>query len=292
MVTARSATVRPEAPASASAQAAPRPRVIPSEQVISFQGQGVSLAASWYKASPEAPVVVLLHRLGGQRSEWQPLIQQLIKEGPELSLLALDLRGHGQSGASEGRIGGGLLGKDIEAMTGDLQAALGEVDRRLERKASRVLGLGADLGATVLVGAASREPRWAALGLLAPVAGLRGVDIYKPFASVRTRPTLLGVAREDPVSQEPFKAMSSMVGATITTKTYEGTEHNVVRLAASTPTLWGDLVTWVSAVAGEAPALAPASAPSASASAAPVASAPAAPSASTPAPSASGGKKK
>lgn len=223
---------------------------------------------------------MLLHRLGGQREEWKPLIQELLKEGPEVSILALDLRGHGQSSTVEGRMGGGLQGKDIEAMTGDVQAAIAEVDRRLGHPAKPLLGIGADLGATVLVKAASQEPRWTALGLLAPVAGLRGVDIYRPFASIRSRPTFLGAAQEDPVSLEPFKAMSTMVGASITVKAYQGTEHNILRLAASTPTLWGDLIAWLSSITG-APATsssgaAPAasSAPPSSSAVAPVASTP------------------
>lgn len=289
--------------ASASAAAPPRPRVIPTEQVISFAGQGgVSLSASWYKASPEAPVLVLLHRLGGQRAEWQPLVQRLLKDGPELSLLALDQRGHGQSGASEGRVGGGLQGKDIERMAEDLRAALGEVDRRLERKAGSLIGVGADLGATVLVLAASQDPRWSGLVLMAPVAGLRGVDIYRPFAAVRRRPTLLIAAREDPVSLEPFKAMSSMVGGALTSKQYEGQEHNITRLASATPGLWGDVVGWVTAaVSPSAPASASASGsappsasgPSASASALPSTAPPgasAAPSSGAPGPGKPKGK--
>jgi pimeloyl-ACP methyl ester carboxylesterase len=213
----------------------------------------VTLAGSWYQASPEAPVVVLLHRLGGQRSDWRPLVQKLLNDGPELSLLALDLRGHGQSGASEGRVGGGLQRKDIEQIPGDLRAALAEVDRRLGRKADRVVGVGADLGATALALAASQDPRWSALALLAPVAALRGVDIYRPFAEVRRRPVWLAAAREDPISQEPFKAMVSMVGATLTSKQYEGQEHNVTRLAAATPALWDDLGSWLAIAASGQP---------------------------------------
>lgn len=278
-----SAATSPGAPASATAP--PRPRVIPTEQVISFAGQGgVSLSAGWYKASPEAPVVVLLHRLGGQRAEWQPLVQRLLKDGPELSLLVLDQRGHGQSGASEGRVGGGLQGKDIERMAEDLRAALAEVDRRLERKASPLLGVGADLGATVLALAASQEPRWSGLVLMAPVAGLRGVDIYRPFAAVRRRPTLLIAAREDPVSLEPFKAMSSMVGGALTSKQYEGQEHNVTRLASATPALWPDVVAWVTAtVSPSASAPSSASASASSSASAPSASAPSASASAPPA---------
>lgn len=235
-------------------------------------------------------MVVLLHRMGGQRGDWRPLVQRLVNDGPERSVLALDLRGHGQSGASEGRVGGGLQGKDIEQIPGDLKAALAEVDRRLGRKADPLIGVGADLGATALALAASQDPRWSALALLAPVAGLRGVDIYRPFAEVRRRPVWLAAAREDPISQEPFKAMTSMVGARITSKQYEGQEHNVTRLAAATPALWDDLAEWLATAGAGQPA------PATSASASPPASAGASASgASPPAPPPSarpaGGKK-
>jgi pimeloyl-ACP methyl ester carboxylesterase len=291
VVEPRSATpvAPPEPTPVPAATQPPRPRIIPEEQVITVQGQGgVTLGASWYPTSKEAPVLVLLHRLAGNRGDWQPLVQALRKEGPELSMLALDLRGHGQSGASEGRSGGGLQGKDIERMPEDLALALTEVERRLGARPTRLLGVGADLGATVLVLAANQDPRWSALALAAPVAGLRGVDLYRPFSALRQRSILLMAAREDPVSREPFQAMSGMVGLNLTTRQYEGTEHNFTSLAVKNATLWPELVTWLGGVAQGGPPPASSAAPSA---AAPPSAAPAQPSSSAAPGRGPGGKK-
>lgn len=236
------------AQASASAPAPPpRPRVIPTAQETTLTtSDKVSLAATWYGVGPTAPVIVMLHRLGGRRADWKPLVDRLLKDGPEASMLLVELRGHGQSGpAAEGRVGGGLKGSDIEAMDADVQAAVAEIDRRLGQPAATLVGVGSDLGATVLTRAARADTRWRALALLSPVGALRGVDIYRPFADVRKRRTLLAGIQTDKISLEPIQTMSTMVGANATMKLYEGRTTEAHNPGPAAAALWDGVAGWL-----------------------------------------------
>jgi pimeloyl-ACP methyl ester carboxylesterase len=56
-------------------------------------GSGISLAYD-IAGSPDAPVVVLLHALGEQRSSWAPVMDRFTES---FRVIAVDLRGHGDS---------------------------------------------------------------------------------------------------------------------------------------------------------------------------------------------------
>jgi hypothetical protein len=59
---------------------------------------GVLLHADlWRTGDPEAPAVVLVHQARSDRSEWASFVSELRARAPGLTVLALDLRGHGAS---------------------------------------------------------------------------------------------------------------------------------------------------------------------------------------------------
>ncbi|MBN2445294.1 MAG: alpha/beta fold hydrolase, partial [Phycisphaerae bacterium] len=72
-------------------------------RVVSFPAyDDYTLSADYYapkSAREPAPVVILLHDCGADRTCWQPLIAPLYQAG--FAVLALDLRGHGHSATSE-----------------------------------------------------------------------------------------------------------------------------------------------------------------------------------------------
>src|SRR5438552_1717881 len=97
-VPASSGTSRAALPASAATTAvsAARPPAPPA-QVTFTTDDGVTIGATLHPgATPDAPAVVLVHQLGSTRAEWDPLVAQL-SHPPALTLLAIDMRGHGES---------------------------------------------------------------------------------------------------------------------------------------------------------------------------------------------------
>lgn len=86
--------------------------------VIEFAGHGVRLAAD--VEGPEGgPTVLLLHGGGQTRHSWGLAVRALSSAGTRC--VALDLRGHGDSGwASDGSYGPESISKDVEAVVGQL----------------------------------------------------------------------------------------------------------------------------------------------------------------------------
>ena len=129
-------------------------------QRVTFRtDDGVTLAATWYEPSSRAgPAVILVHMLTRTRREWDAMAQRLASDG--IGALALDLRGHGESGAGPSapdRV-------DYSAMVQDLRAARRFLAQRSDVQQARVgvarrLARGQPRRAGGLVRPLHRQPR-------------------------------------------------------------------------------------------------------------------------------------
>ena len=82
----------------ASAQAQEATEIV---EVLLFAEDGTVMMGYWYVAEgedPTAPAVLLLHMLSGRAQDWLPLSDELALAG--IHALAIDLRGHGESGGA------------------------------------------------------------------------------------------------------------------------------------------------------------------------------------------------
>jgi len=144
-------------------------------------GDGVLLGGELRLArrKEEAPVAVLLHGLEGDRSVWEVTAARL--EGAGFSVLALDLRGHGESTV---RAGGGALrveevpaaergGLMADAAAEDVPAAVGHLVAEHGLPAEKVFLLGVGEGAEVALEAAldHLDVLPVGVGLVGPVPG-------------------------------------------------------------------------------------------------------------------------
>ena len=67
------------------------------EQIDLKTADGINISGSYVaSANPSNVVVLLIHQLRKDKSIWDSLVQKLAASG--FSSLAIDLRGHGQSG--------------------------------------------------------------------------------------------------------------------------------------------------------------------------------------------------
>jgi pyridoxine 5-phosphate synthase len=167
-----------------SVEAAGRPVTLPS-------ADGVTIAGEFYEgASRPAPAVLLVHMLTRNKSEWGSLPDRLRELG--LTVLTIDLRGHGQSSGSA---------QDLPAMTGDVRAALQWLITRPNVRADAMAVVGASLGASLALLASVDVPQVRAIGLLSPSLDYRGlrtdVSLIKRLGS---RSIWLASSAEDPMA--------------------------------------------------------------------------------------------
>ncbi|MEW6580880.1 MAG: alpha/beta fold hydrolase [Chloroflexota bacterium] len=131
---------------------------------------GVRLAA-WYAPPANGAAIILIHGGGGSREGVRDHAAMLLRH--DYGVLALDLRGHGESGGRTNRLGWQGT-RDVRAAAAYLQA---------QPDVSAIGGLGLSLGGEVLLGAASEVPALAAI--VADGATQRSLDELRALPSER-----------------------------------------------------------------------------------------------------------
>jgi pimeloyl-ACP methyl ester carboxylesterase len=115
------------------------------EEVVLQTEDGVQLQG-WYRPPTNGAAIILIHGAGSSRESLRSYAQMLVEHG--YGVLALDLRGHGQSEGKTNRLGWQGT-QEVGAAVNYLQGR-GEVQR--------IGGLGISLGGEVLLGAAAHYP--------------------------------------------------------------------------------------------------------------------------------------
>lgn len=139
--------------------------------------------------------VLLLHQLGSNRAEWRPLIERL-QWAPAVTVLALDLRGHGDSvqGPSALRQTWEGFGEDPARWAGLARdAAAGARYLFNEGAARSVVVVGSSIGASAAVAGLAEEPRVLGLAMISPGLAYHGLDAVGPmraFATLATPPAM------------------------------------------------------------------------------------------------------
>ena len=131
---------------------AEEPELIMQEMTFTTK-DNVTISGSWIgadgseSASAKSPAVILVHDYGLDRRDWGIFIPDLVEHG--LRVLAIDLRGHGQSIAAGTRQGGdysfGTSSSFLSTGLLDLQGALQWLKKRkdVNAKAISLIGVGA-----------------------------------------------------------------------------------------------------------------------------------------------------
>lgn len=158
--------------------------ILPNRQVVAAAPAGfeeVSLATEdgvtlkgWYRAPANGAAILLLHGAGSSRESIRPYATFLVRHG--YGVLALDLRGHGESAGKTNKLGW--------QGTRDVGAAVAFLQDRDEVQA--IGGLGLSMGGEVLLGAAADYPAISAIvadgATRRCTAELRALESERPLA--------------------------------------------------------------------------------------------------------------
>ncbi|MFQ5699631.1 MAG: alpha/beta hydrolase [Myxococcota bacterium] len=174
-----------------------------THESVQFEApDGMELYADLYRGDPDAATVVLLHEHRKQRSDWAPLIPDLVAAG--FNILNLDLRGHGESIHKGDAV---LSAVDLPmAMTGtlvrqsipDMETALGYLQGR-GIQVERVVLIGAAYGNVLAVMATVRRPDIRGIVLLSPIERGYGISTKRTIHEYRGD-LLTIVARDDRIA--------------------------------------------------------------------------------------------
>jgi alpha-beta hydrolase superfamily lysophospholipase len=197
---------------------------------------GTALSAVWHPPSQPAPAVLLVHMLSRSHREWDPAAQALSAAG--FAVLALDLRGHGESS--------GGYADGLTPMQQDVQAALDWLKARPEVQSGRVGIAGASLGASLAVLVAASDATVRSVALLSPGSEYRGVRCeasMRKFAE-RGGAAMLVAASGDPYALRTVRQFSAMGAGPRDLRVVDGTSAHGTRLFEASPELLPALVDW------------------------------------------------
>lgn len=170
-------------------------------RAVSFaSSDGARLAAQIYEApSRPAPGVVLVHMLSRSRADWDELAVQL--EAAGITVLAIDLRGHGGSGGSTSA---------PAEMAKDVRAAVQWLSARPAVRPDAIAVGGASLGANLALLAAAEQPQIRAVVAVSPSLDYRGVrvgpDLMKKLGD---KPVWLAASSEDPFAARTIRELTA-----------------------------------------------------------------------------------
>lgn len=224
------------------------PRVPRGEEVTFPATDGLVIHATlWQGARPDVPAIVLVHQLSRDRTEWRPLVARLLAP-TALTVLALDLRGHG---ASTRRPDGGEI--DWRSMTPadwvgverDVAGALRFLESGAGRslRPARLAIAGSSIGSSAAIRAAASDPRVAGVAALSPGRAYRGVDAISPLRTWGTRKLWVLATTRDRASAEATHDMLRVVRGSVG-RLVEGEAHGL-DMAGPVPGLYAELTAFL-----------------------------------------------
>ena len=194
---------------------------------------GTTLAGTLYETGRQTPGVVLVHMLGRSKDEWGTVAARLQEAG--VTVLAIDLRGHGGSGGSAA---------SFAPMVGDVRAAIDWLASRGNVRPGALAVVGASFGATLAVQAAAESAGVRAVALISPSLDYRGTRL--DAASIKklgSRSVWLVASTEDPYALRTLKELAGSGGSH--EQRLSGMRAHGTALFAADPDLTPALVDWL-----------------------------------------------
>jgi pimeloyl-ACP methyl ester carboxylesterase len=136
-----------------------------------------------------------VHGEGGDRTAWTPLVPRLREAG--FAVLAIDLRGHGESGSGPERSPSAAVRSPFESMDLDVWGAYDWVVQQPGIDRGRFALIGAELGASVALRYAALDRSVDAVICLSPGAVCHGLDARADLERIRGRRLLMLTTADD-----------------------------------------------------------------------------------------------
>ncbi len=202
----------------------PATPLVPSEQ-ITFTSFSWTIHGTYYESSAKEPTkgIILLPMLDKSRDTYpQSLISRMHNEISNAPVLAMDLRGNGDS-TNLGTWQNFQL-EDYKAMQSDVVSAMAYMKVK-HPTIKEFYVVGASMGSTAALTAAARSPTIIKVALISPGMSYHGVDI-RDAAEAYIHPLFIAASREDLASADSASQISGLSPASDKAlKIYSGSAH-------------------------------------------------------------------
>ena len=209
------------APTSAQ-EAAPEATLDLKPMRIEIQAaDGLTLVGDLYNAqlNVQTPAILLMHMLGGSRSDWHRFIPDLTAQG--YRVLTVDLRGHGETTG----------GRDWQAAIGDTQSWLNWMHSQPAIISDRIAIVGASIGSNLaLVGCAADDHCTTAVAL-SPAKDYFKVTTSDAMAALRQRSAFILASQRDLPSGPDVRTMPELSSGEISVHLFAGQRHGLALFA-------------------------------------------------------------
>ena len=232
-----------ERPADPPRESAPTPAEPPAPRIerVTFRANdGLTLVGSLRRGRRGAPALILVHPLDSNRREWEPIVAAM---PDDLTILAFDMRGHGESVDRDGHVVGwrAFATADWVQIVDDVNRAIDFVNEELAPE-RLVLG-GASIGSSAVLLAAVEHPEVVGVFALSPGRAYRGLDTITPAPSLSERALLFVAAEGEAPAKEAAEELSRLSSGR--TRIVGGNAHGV-RMVGAAPELPAELAAFVS----------------------------------------------
>jgi pimeloyl-ACP methyl ester carboxylesterase len=207
-----------------------------AEEVSIAAADDLILIGTYYSRASEAPrpAVLLLHMLGSNRTVWEQIGLPGILVSNGYNVLALDMRGHGDTGGQQ----------NWDKSPDDIQRAWEFLRQQPGIDGERTALIGASIGANEALLAAANEPTIRTVILLSPGLDYRGVTTEPAMSTYSDRPILLVASEDDAYSADSIRQLANLATGTAVLQLYENAGHGTAMFAAA-PDLSDLIIEWL-----------------------------------------------
>lgn len=229
------ATSPPEPTSTSTPEPTLTPWPLVEDGVTVQAADGLELVGTFYaphEPSPPWPGVILMHMVYGSRQDWQEVAGELTGAG--YAVLALDMRGHGDSG--------GAL--EWDKFEDDLLRVWGYFAGRPDVDDTRTGVIGASIGANMALVLGASQPAVEVVVLLSPGLDYYGVTTSDTLEVYDQRPVLIIASDEDTYSAESSRRLAELAEGDARLEMYSGAGHGTVMFGRE-PGLADLIVGWL-----------------------------------------------
>lgn len=214
-------------------QPEPEPQTALKSEEISYISHGWNIGGTMYPAKNKAnptKSIILLHALGETRDSYPVSFIEKLHDGvPEAVIIAIDMRGHGES--TDPKSWEQFSDFEFKGMQNDVTDAAIYVNDRYPTVDEHYV-VGASIGSTAAILAGARETDIVKVAMISPGMEYRGISI-ESAADDYLRPLLLVASSGDTYSEESIGEIESLSSSLITKKIYSGSAHGTDLFAAT-----------------------------------------------------------